>query len=173
MKFVSVFQFWGFSLVIPLWVCLWTFHSSRSYCLTSGEKKKKKRIYKKKSLLMTLNQPSEFCWSSWMPQAEGAWALLFSLPMVMRGWGTGLCRIVHSCPASNLLPPCAGPPLPVCARPVPSIHQFCCPWGAPVRGNSHPTFVLCCPRCYALSKSPQGDSDPPVPATELSLSGDH
>ena len=42
------------------------------------------------SLLLTLNLFSKFCWSSWMPLEEGGWALLFSLPMVLKGWGPGL-----------------------------------------------------------------------------------
>ena len=40
LKFVSVSQLLGLALCSLLWVCLWTFHSSSSYCLTWGGKKK-------------------------------------------------------------------------------------------------------------------------------------
>ena len=39
------------------------------------------------SLLLTLNPLSKFCWSSWMPQEEEGCASLFSLPVVLQGWG--------------------------------------------------------------------------------------
>ena len=58
-----------------------SFHSSRFYCLTYGKKKKEKegkegRRYLKKeekkgSLLLAFNKPNQFCWSSWLQQAEG------------------------------------------------------------------------------------------------------
>ena len=41
-----------------------------------GKEKKRKE---KKSLLLTLNPLREFCWSSWMLQAERGWASLFFL----------------------------------------------------------------------------------------------
>ena len=49
MKFVC-FSTVGVSLVFPLWICYWTFHSSRSYCLTWGKKylKRKRKERKKK-----------------------------------------------------------------------------------------------------------------------------
>ena len=52
-----------------------------------GEKKERKE---KKSLLLTLNQPSKLCWSSWLQQGDGGWVLLFFLPMVLRGMWPGL-----------------------------------------------------------------------------------
>ena len=63
------FSILGVSLVLPLWICLWTLLNSMSYCLTWGKKKKrekKERGTKKMiiSLLLTLNLSSEFCWSS-------------------------------------------------------------------------------------------------------------
>ena len=93
------------------------------------EKKKKKKL------------PADFK-PSWMLQAEVVgWASLFSLSMVLRGWGPGLGHTLHSCLSSIPVPPfSAGPILPVCTRPAPSIHQLCSPWSAPVRGNSHITF---------------------------------
>ena len=36
-----------------------------------------------------------------MPLEEGGWFLLFSLPMVLRGWGPGLGHNIHSFPASG------------------------------------------------------------------------
>ena len=99
--FVSVCQFWGFSLVLPFLtcLCLWTFCNSRSYCLTWRKKKKGGgRGRNKISLMLTLILFNEFCWSYPVPQEEGGWALLFSLPMVLRGWGPSLGLNIHSCP---------------------------------------------------------------------------
>ena len=45
-KFVC-FSVLGVSLVLPLWICLWTFHNSISYCLAWGKKKEKERGKKK------------------------------------------------------------------------------------------------------------------------------
>ena len=128
--------------MLPLWICLWTFDRSRSYCLTWGKKKRKRKKRRgKKPPLLTLNQPSEFCWSSWTPQAEVGWASLFFFPMVLPGWGLVWAaifpvaqppaQIFHKLPAPTVL----------CARPVPLIHQFChSPSGAPpscsLRGHS-------------------------------------
>ena len=114
----------------PLWVWLWSFHSTMPYFLTWGKKRKKKK-----------KLPADFK-PSWMLQAEVVgWASLFSLSMVLRGWGPGLGHALHSCLSSIPVPPfSAGPILPVCTRPAPSIHQLCSPWSAPVRGNSHITF---------------------------------
>ena len=36
-----------------------------------------------------------------MPQEEGGWFLLFSLAMVLGGWGPGLGHNIHSFPASG------------------------------------------------------------------------
>ena len=71
-NFVSVI---GLSLLLSFSICLWCFHSSWSYCLTLGSKKKKK-----KSLLLTLNLPTGFCWSSQMLH-----------------WGSGLHFFFLSC----------------------------------------------------------------------------
>ena len=46
-------------------------------------KKKKKELLKKKCLLLASNcsnWPSQFCWSSWLQQAEWGLVSLFSLP---------------------------------------------------------------------------------------------
>ena len=68
-KFVSAVSV---SLLTSFWVCLCSSDSSRFYCLTL-------RWKKKKSLLLTLSLPNGFCWSSWILQAEGGWALFFFL----------------------------------------------------------------------------------------------
>ena len=34
------------------------------------------------------------------------------------------------------------PPLTICVRPAPAIHQLCYPWGTLIRGNSHTSFSL-------------------------------
>ena len=47
--FVSLSQFWGVILVLPLWICLWTLCNSTSYCLTWGKKKKEKKRGMKKN----------------------------------------------------------------------------------------------------------------------------
>ena len=94
------------------------------------------------SLLVILNQLSEFCCSSWLQQAEGSCALLFTLSTVLWGLGHDLGHNLHSCPASSPLLFPAGPPLLICARPVPSIHQLCCPWGALTRGTLPTTLLL-------------------------------
>ena len=57
------------SLVLSLLICLWTLCNSKSYRLTWGETKKEKKEIGtknnlKKSLLLTLNLFSKFCWSS-------------------------------------------------------------------------------------------------------------
>lgn len=64
-NFISVA---GVTLLISLWICLGSFHSSRFYCIT---------LERKKNLLLTLSPPSRFCWSSWKLQAEGGQSLLF------------------------------------------------------------------------------------------------
>ena len=43
------FSILGVSLVLPLWICLWTLGNSRSYCLTWGKKKKERGTKKNKS----------------------------------------------------------------------------------------------------------------------------
>ena len=92
---------------------------------------------------MTLNWPSELCWSFWMPQADRDWALLFSLPMVLQGWVPGLGHNLHSCPASSLEPPfTTKTPLLIFARLLPSIHKLCSPFSTLIRGNSHTMFSL-------------------------------
>ena len=52
-KYVSVSQLSGLDLVIPLWVCLWTFYMSSSYCLTLGKKRKLKGIFLKRKRNMS------------------------------------------------------------------------------------------------------------------------
>ena len=37
----------GVSLLLPLWICLWTFHNSRSYCLTWGKKNRERKAKNK------------------------------------------------------------------------------------------------------------------------------
>ena len=103
--FVSVSQFVGLALCSPfVYVCgpFLTPHLIVSLRGRKKMKKKKKREENKISLLLTLNPFSEFCWSSWIPQEEGGWASLFSLPMVLQGWGPGLGHNTHSCPGSGL-----------------------------------------------------------------------
>ena len=94
------------------------------------------------SLLHTLNLPSEFCWSSWMPQAEEGWAFLFSLffGFVRMGqvWAT---LVTVAQPLASYSVHC-WPPLSICTRLAPLIHQLCCQWGALIRDNSHTTFSL-------------------------------
>ena len=71
------------------------------------------------SLLLTLKPPSEFCWSSWMLQAEVGWVSLFSLPVVLQGWRLGLGCSVHRCPASCPSPQnAAWPSLSICTPPA-------------------------------------------------------
>ena len=77
------FSVFGVSLVLPLWICLCSFHHSRFYCITWGKKRKKRQGRKNIRPLLTLNRLSEFCWFSWMPQAEGAWVSFLFLPMVL------------------------------------------------------------------------------------------
>ena len=126
--------------MIPLWVSLWTFHSSRSYCHTCGSEKKGR---KRKSLLLTLNLPWQFCYSSWILQVLGCWASLFSLPIVLGRWWWGLGCNLHSGPTSTSgLPWTARSPLSISTRPAPLIHQMCHPGGALIRGNSQTTFSL-------------------------------
>ena len=87
MKFVSVSQ-----------LLVWPLFESDSGPFTAlgfiaslvGEKKKererereKKERKKEKSLLLALNCPSEFCWSSRLQQAEWGCIALFSLPVVL------------------------------------------------------------------------------------------
>ena len=43
------FSILGVSLVLPLWICLWTLLNSMSYCLTWGKKKKERGTKKNKS----------------------------------------------------------------------------------------------------------------------------
>ena len=120
------FSVLGVSLVFPLWICLWTFHNSRSYYLTWGKTKKREREERKKIiLLLTLNPLSEFCSSSRMPHEDGAWASLFSLPVVLQGQRPGLGQNILSCPTSGPGPPSAArPPLSICTWPVPLSHQL-------------------------------------------------
>ena len=109
MTFVSVSQF--------LWLALCSLFGSVSRpfvtpCLIvslGGRKKKEKKREERIriNLLLTLNLFNEFCWSSWMPQEEGGWALLFSLCMVLGGWGAGLGPSIHSCRAPGPGPPWA------------------------------------------------------------------
>ena len=162
-KFVSFSQLLG--------LALWSLFGSDSSPFTApglivslGEKKKEKRK-KKKSILLILNQPSEFCWSSWLEQAEGGWASLFSLPVVLQGWGPGVDKLTSLQPSSSIH--CQAP-LSVCARLAPSIQQLCCPWCAPIRGNSHTTFSL-----FAVpgARHSQNLFRVVQPPTELSLYG--
>ena len=95
-------------------------------------KERKKELNKqRKSLLLALNQPSEFWWSSWLGKAEEELVLLFSLPES------------HSLQLPSLQPSssvCFRTSVPFCTQPTPSVHQLCCPRGAPIRGNSNTTF---------------------------------
>ena len=79
--FVSVSQFLELTLCSPFG----SVSGIQRPIVSLGGRRNKKKIKerKKRSLLLTLNPLSEFSWSSWMPQEEGGWALLFSLPMVL------------------------------------------------------------------------------------------
>ena len=55
-----------------------------------------------------------------MPQEEWCWALLFSLPMVLRGWGPGIVRNMHSFPVSS--------PCPLWAARLKSATQLLTAW---------------------------------------------
>lgn len=73
----------------------------------------------------------------------GGWVLLIWLSMFLWGLGPGLGLTLHSFPASSPVPLfVVGPPESFYAKPMPSVHQLCCSWSAPIRGNSYTTFSL-------------------------------
>ena len=45
---VKFFSVVGIIPVLLLWICFWSFHSSKSYCLTFGKRKKKRREEEKR-----------------------------------------------------------------------------------------------------------------------------
>ena len=113
--------------MVPLWICLWTFHNSMTYFLTWGKKRKEREKKKKKP-------PANFKSLERVPlvflDATGWGGLVFTfLPFYyFWGWGPGLGHNIQSCLACSPCPPwAAGPPLSICARPAPLIHQLC--WG--------------------------------------------
>ena len=89
-------------------MCLWTLCNSTSYCLSWGKNiRKKERGTKKIKIIicLLLTNPVQgvllvFLDATW----RGDWALLFSLPMVLRGWGPGLGHNIHSFQASVPVP---------------------------------------------------------------------
>ena len=96
-----------------------------------GRRSLKKFKKNKRETSADLIRPSQFCWSSWLQQAEGELVYLFSL----------LSCNLHRCPASSPVPQ-FGSPVPFCTQPMSSVHKLRCPWGAPIRGSSHTTFSI-------------------------------
>ena len=98
------FSILGVSLVLSLWICLWTLHNSKSYCLTWGKKKNEKSKRERKG---EKKPPADFKPGQrvllvfLLPQEEGSWTPLLSLPMVLRGWEPGWGPNIHSSPASG------------------------------------------------------------------------
>ena len=86
--------------------------------------------------------------------------------------GCGPCvnHTLHSCPACSPVPQFTDRfSLAFCTRSTPSVHQLCSPWGAPIKDNSHTSFLL-----FAVLDTTDSQSLLRVvclPHTELSLSG--
>ena len=76
------------------------------------KKDRKKKELKTKSLLLALNLPTQFCWSSWLGQGEEGFISFFSLPKP------------HSLLLSSLQP---SPSVPFLAQPRPLVHHLGCP----------------------------------------------
>ena len=124
--------------MIPLLVWLCSFQRSRSYCLTCGGKKERKK-----------KPPAGFKLAKWVLLvflAAAGWGELgfaFLPSCDFSGMGTRSGKHSSQLPSLQLSSSiCCQAPVPSYTRPRPSVHQFCCPWGAPVRANSHTTFWL-------------------------------
>ena len=121
--FFSVSHFLGLVLCFPFGSVSEPFVTPCLNCLTWGKKKWGKKIGERKKidLLLTLNPLNEFCLSSWMPQEEGGWASLFSLPMVWEDGDQVWAAIftVAQPPAQVLCElPGSNQPLSLCAHSV-------------------------------------------------------
>ena len=97
--------------MLPLLICVWTHCNSPSYHLTCKKKKKKKKgkggsrkraDTKRKRKKKDNNKPP----ADFKPVQQvllvfldatgrGGWTSLFSLPLVLRGWGPGLGRTIQ------------------------------------------------------------------------------
>ena len=121
--FVSVSQFWGLALCCPFQYVSGPFVTLHLIISLGRRKKRKKRRGRKRDDpkengvggIGNKKPPADFKPVQWVllvfldATGRGGWASLFSLPLILRGWGPGLGHTIHSFPAS-------GPGLPWAAK---------------------------------------------------------
>ena len=123
------FSVFRVSLLLPLCICLWTFHNSRTYCLTWGKKKeKKKRKERKQKKPLALFKPTKWVLLAFLDVIGTGglgFALLPSNGFARIGARSGLQS--SQFPSLQLRSSMSCLALSMCTRPVPLIHQLC--WG--------------------------------------------
>ena len=131
MKFVSVSQLLGLAL------CFLSGFVSGPFTvpgLIVSLMKKKKKVGKKTKLPSDFKPTKRVLLVFLDDAGRGGWALIVSLPEVLRGLGPGLGCNIHCCSASSPGPPCdvcaAWSLLSICSRPLPLIHHLCLPDGS-------------------------------------------
>ena len=122
--------------MIPLWISLWFIHSYRYYCLTLGGKKRSPADFKPAKLVLLAFLD---------PVGRVGLGFTFFLSCGFVKMGTRSRGNIHSCPVSSPGPQStAGPPLSVCARPLPLIHYVVPPGGALIGSTWQPTSSFFC-----------------------------